>query len=205
MTFNSRLVLLLLIPALVISCSTSKSTQSTSQAAEAPEESSSDSEFKPYDEVITDEAVTDEGLFDVHAIDEELFYEIPDSVLGREILLVSRIAKTPTDYFPYVSGGSKVGEQVITFERQRNRLLLRKKSYSNVAPDSLPISKSVEANNFEPIIASFDIEAINSDSTGLVIDVTDFLYRRRARHQRSGRLPAQHVPGAPPRWQPQLH
>lgn len=165
---------LILLAFVIMSCSTSKSAQSESQAPSETAQKSESSDFEPYDEVITDEAVTDEGLFDVHSIDENLFYEIPDSLLGREMLLVSRIAKTPTDYFGFFSGGSKVGEQVMTFERLRNRILLRKKSYSNVAADSLPIAKSVEANNYEPIIASFDIEAISPDSAGVVIDVTDF-------------------------------
>lgn len=166
-------VLLILCFALITGCSTSKSAQETSLDAKK-ETPKKDSDFEPYDEVITDEAVTDEGLFDVHTIGEDLFYEIPDSLLGREILMVSHIAQTPTGYFGFFSGGSKVGEQVITFERKRTKILLRKKSYSSVAADSLPIAKSVQANNYEPIIAAFDIEALSPDSAGIVINMTDF-------------------------------
>jgi hypothetical protein len=35
---------------------------------------------RPYDEVITAEAQTDDGVFKVHRIGEELFYEIPTAV-----------------------------------------------------------------------------------------------------------------------------
>lgn len=156
----------------IIGCSTSKSAKSDSSTQKKKSEKESD--FKPYDEIITDDAVTDEGLFDVHSIDEKLFYEIPDSLLSREILMVSRIAETPTGYFGFFSGGSKVGEQVIVFERKRNKILLRKKSYSSVAADSLPIAKSVQANNYEPILAAFDIQALSPDSAGVVIEMTDF-------------------------------
>ena len=171
-TFNQYLLLFFLSTSLIIGCSTSRSVQSDSSAQK--EASEKESDLKPYDEIITDEAVTDEGLFDVHSIDEKLYYEIPDSLLSREILMVSRIAETPTGYFGFFSGGSKVGEQVITFERKRNKILLRKKSYSSVAADSLPIAKSVQANNYEPILAAFDIQALSPDSAGVVIDMTNF-------------------------------
>ena len=169
----SSFLSLFICAVLLLGCSTTKSTTTKSSDDKATE-SKKDSDFKPYNEVITDEVTTDDGLFDVHRLDEKLYYEIPDSLLGREVLLVSRIAKTPTEYFPYISGGSKVGEQVITFERNRNKIFLRKKSYSSVAADSLPIAKSVQANNYEPILAAFDIEALSPDSNNVVIDVTDF-------------------------------
>ena len=52
--------------------------------------------IKPYKEVITDKAKTDEGLFKVHRLDGKYFYEIPDSLFNREMLVVTRFAKTPT-------------------------------------------------------------------------------------------------------------
>ena len=48
---------------------------------------------KPYKDVITDKAKTDEGLFKVHKIEDKYFFEIPDSLLNREILVVNRISK----------------------------------------------------------------------------------------------------------------
>ena len=130
--FNSRarfLFVLMIVPFIAISCSSSDAVRSSSSQPSSQESSADKSDdFKPYDEVITDDADTDEGLFDTHFVDEKLYYEIPDTLLDHEILMVSRIAETPTDYFGFFSGGSKVGEQVITFRRQRNRILLRKKS-----------------------------------------------------------------------------
>ena len=40
---------------------------------------------KPYKEVITDKSKTTKGLFIVHKVDEKYFFELPDSLLGREI------------------------------------------------------------------------------------------------------------------------
>ena len=50
--------------------------------------------IKAYSEVITKDAKSDSGLFTVHQIDENYFYEIPDELFGREMLMVSRISKT---------------------------------------------------------------------------------------------------------------
>ena len=124
--------------------------------------------IKAFKDVITAQAKSDDGLFTVHRIDEKLFYEIPTKLLGKEMLLVSRQAKTPQDGY----GGEETNEEVVRWERKYNRILLRAVSYVNVAADSLPIAKAVRNANFEEIIASFPIQAYNKDSTGLVIDVT---------------------------------
>ncbi|MDZ7695128.1 MAG: DUF5118 domain-containing protein [Balneolaceae bacterium] len=81
----------ILAASFVVGCSVFKgSTSKKQQSITSPKET----KFKPYTEVITGDAQTDEGLFDVHKVDEDFFYEIPDTLLGRELLLVSRIAKT---------------------------------------------------------------------------------------------------------------
>ena len=49
---------------------------------------------KPYKEVITAKAKSKDGLFKVHQIEDKYFYEIPDSLFGRDMLMVVRIAKT---------------------------------------------------------------------------------------------------------------
>src|SRR6188472_3844906 len=45
---------------------------------------------KPYKEVITDKAITRNGLFIVHKNEEKWFFEIRDSILGKDILVVNR-------------------------------------------------------------------------------------------------------------------
>lgn len=123
-------------------------------------DSKNDKKPKPYTEIITSSAETDSGMFNVHRVDEKLYFEIPDSLLGRDILLVSRIAQVPADLVGgFMAAGHKTGEQVLRWERVEDRILVRKISYQNVADESLPIHLSVVRNNFAPIIASFDVAA----------------------------------------------
>ncbi|GCC51237.1 zinc-dependent metalloprotease [Chryseotalea sanaruensis] len=124
--------------------------------------------IQPYDKVITAKAVSDDGLFKVHNIDGKYFYEIPDSLVDREMLMVTRIAKT-ADNIGY--GGENLRNQVVRWQKKDKKVLLRVVSYSNIADENSPMSLSVRNSNFEPIIQTFDIKAIGKDSS-LVIEVT---------------------------------
>lgn len=127
--------------------------------------------IKPYDKVITGDAISDTGLFDVHLVDDDYFYEIPDSLFGREMLMVTRIAKTASGIG---FGGGKQNTQVLRWEKDNKKVLLRVVSHEVVAADSLPIHEAVVNSNFEPILYRFDIKAIGKDSLSTVIQVNSF-------------------------------
>ena len=128
-----------------------------------------------YSDFVTKKTKTDEGLFKVHNNNNKYLYEIPKKSFGKEMLLVTRIKEIPAGLGGgYVNAGSKINTQVIVWEKFQNKILLKVKSYNAVANDSLPIYKSVKANNLEPIIFAFDVKTQNTDSTAVLIDVTKF-------------------------------
>lgn len=146
----------------------------TELATPAPEKQK-DEAIKPYDKVITKDAITDDGLFKIHKIKDNYYFEIQDSLLNKDMLLVSRMAKLPSNLGGgYMNAGSKSNEQLITWERFQDKILIKVKSYNAVANDSLPINISVKANNYEPTLYAFDIAAFSKDSSAVVIDVTKF-------------------------------
>jgi len=126
----------------------------------------------PYNEVVTKEFKTDEGLFKVHKNDAIYLFEIPVNLLEREMLMVTRIAKTATGIG---FGGGEQNTQVLRWQRHDKNILLRVVSHDIMANDSLPIHEAVVNSNFEPILFSFPIKALSADSTAIVIDVTDLL------------------------------
>lgn len=137
-----------------------------------PSSNSDKNGIKKYIEVIKKGALTDEGLFKVHVVDDKHYYEIPFHLLQKDMLWVSRISQLPANLGGgYVNAGSKSNEQVVEWQRYQNKILLRVKSYTNVADSSKAISKSVQVNNFEPILYAFDIKAFSPDSTAAVIQV----------------------------------
>ena len=126
---------------------------------------------KKYSDVVTAEAITDEGIIKTHRVGDKLYFEIPDSTMGRELLLVSRIART-AENIGY--GGEQAGENVIRWEKNgKKNVLLRVVSYNNVASNEQPIAQAVRNSNLEPVIGNFAVETMPADSHSVVIDVTN--------------------------------
>jgi len=148
----------------------SKKKKKGKNAAPAPRPKPKKGAILPYSKVITKKAKTDEGLFKVHSLDDKYFYEIPDSLLGREMLMVTRIAKTASGIG---FGGGKQNTQVLRWEKKGKKVLLRVVSHQIVAADSLPVHEAVVNSNFEPILYAFPIKAFSKDSTATVIDATE--------------------------------
>lgn len=125
---------------------------------------------KGFDAIIPKTAKTTKGLFDVHKVGEKYFYQIPDTLLGKEILMVTRISKTASGIG---FGGEEANSQVIRWEKKDKKILLRMVSHSVIANDSLPIYEAVINSNVEPILASFDIKTRGKDSISSVIEVNE--------------------------------
>lgn len=115
------------------------------------------------------------GIINSYTKNNKLLFEIPNGILGKEILVVTRLAQVPSGYSPYINAGSKTSEQVISFYRKNNRVDIRQLSYNNIADLDDPISQSVIENNFSPILASFEIK--NSDTSSFLIDVSEYFLK----------------------------
>lgn len=165
---------LLLVTVLFFGCAGAKNTTQNTTAQKPSPSSSKKNGIKPFGDVIKASAAKDEGLFTTYQQEGNIYFEIDNELLDREFLMVSRVAGVPPGFSGFNSAGSKSQEQVITFSRFKDNLLIRKKSYNAVADEDDPVSSSVIANNLEPVLASFPIEALNKDSSGVIIDVTDF-------------------------------
>ena len=126
-------------------------------------------DIQPYSKVVTKKYKTDEGLFKVHTKDDNYLFEIPDSLLRREMLMVTRIAKTASNIG---FGGGKTNTQVLRWEKKNKNILLRVVSHDVVADTILPVHEAVVNSNLEPILFSFPIKAFSKDSTATVIDAT---------------------------------
>ncbi|MFD2568465.1 zinc-dependent metalloprotease [Pseudotenacibaculum haliotis] len=128
--------------------------------------------IQPYGKVVTKDMKTDDGLFKVHSKDQKYLFEIPDSLLGREMLMVTRIAKTASGIG---FGGGKTNTQVLRWQRKGKQILLRVVSHTVVADSVLPVHEAVVNSNFEPVLYSFPIKAFNKDTTGVVIDASPMI------------------------------
>ena len=126
--------------------------------------------MKPYKEVVKEEMESDEGLFTIHRDGQTLLYEIPNDLLNKELLTGHTHLAHEANNIGY--GGMKANTQVVRWQRQDDKVMLRIVSYENVADEEEPIYQAVLNSNFEPIIQAFDVKALNEDSSGVVIDVS---------------------------------
>ncbi len=128
---------------------------------------------KKYEDVITDKAITTVGLFTVHKVDDKWYFEIPDSMMNREILTVTRYSKVAGGGSIY--GGELVNQQTILWEKGlSDNVFLRVVTLISFADSTNKIYTAVKNSNVNPIAQSFDIKAFGKDSNSVVIDVTDF-------------------------------
>lgn len=130
--------------------------------------------FKDYSEVITSQAQSDEGLFTFHKVDDKYYFELPEEILEKEVLIVSRISGHVKGLNFGGAGMKSRPQQVIRFQKKDNNIIIRSVSFNSVASEEDPIYRSVVNNNFEPVIHSFKIEALGKDSSSYVVDIEDF-------------------------------
>ena len=134
-------------------------------------------EPKPYKKVIDSTAITQKGLIDVHKVAEKYLFEISDSLIGKEIMTITRYSKTPAG--GGIFGGEEINRQVVRFEKGQNHtIILRSITYVITTPnEDKPITQSVKNSSADPIIGIFDVLAYKKDPTGKinmssVIDMT---------------------------------
>ncbi len=135
--------------------------------------------MKSYKEIITDKAISDQGVITVHKIDDKYYFEIPDNILKKEFLLVTRLTKAAAGMRTGGAGyaGDQIGQQVVAFEKgPKDKILLRSISFVDYAKDSTSaMYNSVIRNNVQSIIKSFDVKTYGNNKKSSVIDVTDLL------------------------------
>lgn len=138
--------------------------------------------LKPYREIITANAASWHSFVSVHKADNRYLLEIPDALMGRELMTVNRITRGPADFRSkdlfYGYAGDMAGYYMFHFEKgEGNRVFIRVKTYKERAGDSSAngLAKSLLRNNAEPLVQSFAVKTTNDSLHTTVIDITDYL------------------------------
>lgn len=132
----------------------------------------SSSSPRAYARVITAKAKTSEGIFKTHQIDDKLYFEIPAEMLGKDMLLVGRVARgAPSPGAMMGYGGDTFVQRTLRWDRVGNRVLLHGTEYRIRADSTLPVAQSVATATQPAVIAAFPVETFGPDSAA-VIEVT---------------------------------
>jgi hypothetical protein len=163
------LFLLVLISPEIIAQSSKKSKSDKNSVAKVEAKpADAKKEPKPYKKVIDSTAVTQKGLIDVHKMDNKYLFEIPDSLLGSEMMTITRYSKTPAG--GGIFGGEEINRQVVRWEKGlNNNILLRSITYVIMSPDEdKPMAQAVKNSNSDPIVGNYDVLAYKKDETGKI-------------------------------------
>jgi hypothetical protein len=132
-----------------------------------------------YYNLLRNKAVTRKGLFTIHKVHDNYYFEIPDSILGRDLLVVTRIAQGAAGLRPGYTGfaGDQIGSRIIRFEKgPGHKLFLRRITYEDHAGDSTnAMYNAVIRSNLQPLVAAFGIGAYSPTGKGRVIEVTNYI------------------------------
>ena len=132
------------------------------------------SAVKSYSEIVTAKATSKKGLISIHQDGNKYYFEIPDSILGRELLLTTWLVKVPGGSPKF--GGEVLNTQTIMFEKDRvNKIALKGIRILSQSDTSNVISKAVRNSNVDAVSFLFDMKARGAEGKSSVIDVTDFL------------------------------
>jgi hypothetical protein len=132
-----------------------------------------------YFNLLRNKSLSRKGLFTVHKAGDNYYFEIPDSLLGRDLLIVGRIAQgaagMKTGYTGYA--GDQIGNKIVRFEKgPGHKLFLRRITYEDHAGDtSHAMYNAVVRSNLQPLVASFGIGAYSPTGKSSVIEVTDYV------------------------------
>lgn len=153
--------------------------------AQTPEKKADSTSTQPkgiqaYSKVITDKAKNKSGLFTISQVESKYYFQIPDSLFNRYMLVVTRYLSTPEGFKSF--GGEKANEQTIYFEKgANNTIYLRSLQYrQDVRSADSMLAKALAGSNENPIVAALPIKTTNPDTKDVVVDVTDLFKKENA-------------------------
>ncbi|QXP67618.1 zinc-dependent metalloprotease [Polaribacter sp. AHE13PA] len=114
------------------------------------------------------------GLFNVYTIKEDYYFEIPDSLLSRDLLIVNKVSSVPYALNGHgLNKGMTFETKLIRFYKDTilNKVWVKTVNPRVQSPENDAITLSVKDNFGESIIEEFKIEAKNTDSTSVFIKV----------------------------------
>ena len=124
-----------------------------------------------YQKLVKKGGVTTEGLFLVRHIEDKYYFEVPDSLMGRMLLCVTRFTSVPQGLGQFA--GEEITHNTIYFEqRDTAQLLLREYVQSHFSNPEDQISLTLNRATVDPMVKAFKIIGRNEADDASLIEVT---------------------------------
>lgn len=126
-----------------------------------------------YDELVK-KAKTREGMFRIHQVEKDWYFEIDDSLMNRDLLIVNKVSGVPYQLNDAgLNKGMAYEDKLIRFHKDTvlNKVWVTTWNPRVSVPEGDAIALSVKDNYREAVIEQFPIEAFKSDSSAVLIKV----------------------------------
>ena len=124
-----------------------------------------------YEKLVKKGGTLKKGLFTMRHIEDKYYFEIPDSMLGRLILCVTRFTAVPQGFSQFP--GEEVNQSTIYFEqREEKTMLIRRYLLSYLSDEKDNITRTLEKSTIDPMVMSFKIIGRNKEKDASLIEVT---------------------------------
>ena len=128
----------------------------------------------PYHKVVKEGGSVREGLFTVRHIKDDWYLEVPDELLGKMLLAVTRFISVPQDFRKF--SGEEVNRSAIYLEQYNEKtLFLREYVQSSYAKPEDRIAISLKQSTVDPIVCKFEVIGRNPKTKAQLIKVTQWI------------------------------
>jgi hypothetical protein len=128
----------------------------------------------PYHKIVKEKGSVRYGLFTVRHIKDDWYLEVPDSLLGRMMLAVTRFTSTPQGFKSF--SGEEVNHSAIYLEQYGQKsLFMREYVQSHLAKPEDRIAISLKQSTADPIVYKFDVIGRNPKTKDQLINITKWL------------------------------
>ncbi|MCY1636446.1 zinc-dependent metalloprotease [Marinifilum sp. D737] len=134
-------------------------------------QSSNSALIKKYQSLVSKADTSDDGFISVHMNHNKLWLEIPDSIMGRDLLIGSRVEEISSTRNA-VAGQMMHNPMMVRFSQDEKSVYLHAMDTKNQMDENDPISISFNRNSMQTIMHAFTIEARNQKNNASVIEVT---------------------------------
>lgn len=112
-----------------------------------------------------------EGLFTVRHIDKDWYFEVPEKMLGKLLLTVTRFTSVPQGFSMF--GGEEVQRNAVYFELYNEKtMFLRSYATSIDVPEGSKMEEIMRSATVAPIVWKFDVVGRNPETNALLVNVT---------------------------------
>ena len=173
-TFTGFLVLAALLPSTGLHAANIVCSADTVPTMDCCVDTTVNSKDDPYLKIVKEGGSVREGLFAVRHIKDDWYLEVPDSLLGRMMLAVTRFTSVPQE-FKMVTG-EEVNRSAVYFEQYGEKtIFLREYVQSQYAKPEDRIAISLKQSTIDPIVWKFDVIGRNPETNAQLINVTKWL------------------------------